>query len=147
MTAWDISDTALRIASDNAKRLNAPVQFEQRDALDSSFFMFNSSFSWDLIVSNPPYIAPQERDEMGKNVLDYEPETALFASEDNPIIFYERIGDYAIKSLNSGGLLYFELNPLTADAVESYLKSIGFQDIDIRQDQFGKQRFLKAKKI
>ena len=147
VTAWDISDTALRIASDNAKRLNASVQFEQRDALDSSFFMFNSSFSWDLIVSNPPYIAPQERDEMGKNVLDYEPETALFASEDNPIIFYERIGDYAIKSLNSGGLLYFELNPLTADAVESYLKSIGFQDIDIRQDQFGKQRFLKAKKI
>ena len=146
VTAWDISDDALRIASDNAKRLNAPIHFEHRDVLDSSLLTPPSSLLT-TIVSNPPYIAPQERDEMGKNVLDYEPETALFASEDNPIIFYERIGDYAIRSLNPGGKLYFELNPLTADAVVSYLKDIGFQEIDIRQDQFGKQRFLKAKKI
>ena len=146
VTAWDISDDALRIASDNAKRLNAPINFEHRDVLDSSLLTPPSSLLT-TIVSNPPYIAPHERDEMSKNVLDYEPETALFASEDNPIIFYERIGDYAIRSLNPGGKLYFELNPLTAVAVESYLKSIGFQEIDIRQDQFGKQRFLKAKKI
>ena len=146
VTAWDISDDALRIASDNAKRLNAPIHFEHRDVLDSSLLTPPSSLLT-TIVSNPPYIAPHERDEMSKNVLDYEPETALFASEDNPIIFYERIGDYAIRSLNPGGKLYFELNPLTAHAVENYLKSIGFQEIDIRQDQFGKQRFLKAKKI
>jgi release factor glutamine methyltransferase len=84
---------------------------------------------------------------MDKNVLDYEPETALFAPEENPIIFYQRIGDYALRSLIPDGHLYFELNPQTADAVNDYLKKIGFQETEIRQDQFGKQRFLKAKKI
>ena len=84
---------------------------------------------------------------MEKNVLDYEPHLALFAPEQNPIIFYQRIGDYAWQSLNLGGQLFFELNPLTADDVESYLSNLGFSDIEIRQDQYGKQRFLKAKKI
>ncbi|MBQ6549172.1 MAG: peptide chain release factor N(5)-glutamine methyltransferase, partial [Prevotella sp.] len=93
------------------------------------------------------YIQPDERDGMEKNVLDYEPELALFAPETEPIIFYQRIGDYAWKSLNPGGTLYFELNPLTAEAVGDYLRELGFQEIEFRQDQFGKQRFLKAKKI
>lgn len=145
--AWDISDNALRIAAENATRLKATVHLEQRDALNLSPFTFRLSPLWDLIVSNPPYIKPSERDGMEENVLNYEPATALFAPEDNPIVFYQRIGDYAIKSLNPGGKLYFELNPLTADAVESYLKSIGFQDTEIRKDQFGNWRFLKAKKI
>jgi release factor glutamine methyltransferase len=98
-------------------------------------------------VSNPPYIQPKERDGMGKNVLDYEPHQALFAPEEEPIIFYQRIGDYAWQSLNPGGALYFELNPLTADEVSDYLQRLGFSEIEIRQDQFGKQRFLKATKI
>ena len=147
VTAWDISDDALRIATENANALGATIHFEQCDALNFSPSAFHLSRTWDLIVSNPPYIQPSERDGMDKNVLDYEPEIALFATEDNPIIFYQRIGDYAIRSLNPGGELYFELNPLTADAVVSYLKGIGFQEIETRQDQFGKQRFLKAKKI
>lgn len=147
VTAWDISDDALRIATENAHALGAAVRFEHHDALDYSLSALHLSRPWDLIVSNPPYIQPSERDGMDKNVLDYEPEIALFATEDNPIIFYQRIGDYAIKSLNPGGELYFELNPLTADAVVSYLKGIGFQEIVTCQDQFGKQRFLKAKKI
>ena len=112
----------------------------------ASLFTLHSSL-YNIIVSNPPYIQPSERDGMDKNVLDYEPETALFAPEDNPIIFYQRIGDYAIRSLTPGGLLYFELNPQTAETVDNYLESIGFQEIEIRKDQFGKQRFLKAKKI
>ena len=84
---------------------------------------------------------------MEKNVLDYEPELALFAPEQNPIIFYQCIGDYAWKSLNHDGQLFLELNPLTAEAVSNYLSDLGFSEIEIRQDQFGKQRFLKAKKI
>ena len=153
VSAWDISDEALRIAQDNAKTLGADISFEHQDILDSSLFTFHSSLFtlhsslYNIIVSNPPYIQPSERDGMDKNVLDYEPETALFAPEDNPIIFYQRIGDYAIRSLMPGGLLYFELNPQTVEAVGNYLESIGFQEAEIRQDQFGKQRFLKAKKI
>ena len=153
VSAWDISDEALRIAQDNAQTLGADISFEHQDILDSSLFTFHSSLFtlhsslYNIIVSNPPYIQPSERDGMDKNVLDYEPETALFAPEDNPIIFYQRIGDYAIRSLMPGGLLYFELNPQTAEAVGNYLESIGFQEAEIRQDQFGKQRFLKAKKI
>ncbi len=153
VSAWDISDEALRIAQENAKFLGADISFEHQDILDSSLFTFHSSLFtfhsslYNIIVSNPPYIQPSERDGMDKNVLDYEPETALFAPEDNPIIFYQRIGDYAIRSLMPGGLLYFELNPQTAEAVGNYLESIGFQEAEIHKDQFGKQRFLKAKKI
>ena len=98
-------------------------------------------------MSNPPYIEPKERDEMAKNVIDYEPEIALFAPETTPIIFYERIGDYAWQTLNPDGELYFELNPLTAERVGDYLSDLGFSEIAFRDDQFGKQRFLKAKKI
>ena len=144
VTAWDISDDALLIAQENAKALGANIAFEKRDILNTSL---STSQTWDVIVSNPPYIKPKERNGMEKNVLDYEPHLALFAPEQNPIIFYQRIGDYAWQSLNLGGQLFFELNPLTADDVESYLSNLGFSDIEIRQDQFGKQRFLKAKKI
>lgn len=142
VTAWDISDEVLRIAEENAKELEAKVNFQRQDALNISL-----TSKYDVIVSNPPYIEPKERDGMAKNVLDYEPELALFAPEDNPIIFYQSIGDYAWKSLNPGGELYFELNPLTAESVGDYLCQLGFSEVTFRQDQFGKQRFLKAKKI
>ena len=148
VTAWDISDDALRIAAGNAESLGANVTFEHCDVLDSSLFTLHSSLpSWDIIVSNPPYIQPAECDEMAKNVLDYEPRVALFAPEDNPIIFYQRIGDYAWQHLNPGGLLFFELNPLTADQVCDYLSTLGFTEIEVRKDQLGKNRFLKTMKI
>lgn len=144
VTAWDISDDALPIAQENAKTLGANVAFEKRDILDTSL---STSQTWDVIVSNPPYIMPSERDGMEENVLGHEPVLALFAPADNPILFYQRIGDYAVHSLKSGGCLYFELNPLTADDVADDLRQRGFKDIDIRQDQYGKNRFLKAMKI
>ena len=148
VSAWDISDDALRIASANAKALGANVTFEHRDALDSSRFTLHASLPlWDLIVSNPPYICNSEADGMARNVLDYEPHEALFGPVEDPALFYKRIGDYASIALKPGGKLYFELNPLTADEVSNYLKSLGFIDTEIRQDQFGKPRFLKATKI
>ena len=143
VSAWDISEEALTIAKANANVLNAHVNFEKQDALAPLI----DERKWDIIVSNPPYIEPKEREEMEKNVLEYEPAIALFAPESNPIAFYQSIGNYAAKTLLPGGLLYFELNPLTANAVGSYLESIGFKDIEYREDQFHKQRFLKAKKI
>ena len=142
VTAWDISDEALQIAQKNAKTLGANVCFERQDILNNP-----PDACYDLIVSNPPYIQPKESDGMAKNVLDYEPHQALFTPDDQPIIFYQRIGDYAWQHLKQGGALYFELNPLTADEVSDYLQHLGFSEIEIRQDQFGKQRFLKATKI
>jgi release factor glutamine methyltransferase len=83
---------------------------------------------------------------MAQNVLDYEPAIALFAPDDNPIIFYQRIADFAWQHLTKGGKLFFELNPLTAEAVGEYLHQLGFSGIEYRQDLYGKQRFLKATK-
>ena len=147
VTAWDISDDALRIASENAMWLGASVTFEHHDALDMSHFTYHSSLpSWDLIVSNPPYICSNEAKEMAKNVLDNEPHEALFGPKEDPALFYKRIGDYASETLKPGGLLFFELNPLTADEVSEYLRIRGFIDIEICCDQFGKRRFLKTMK-
>lgn len=146
VSGWDISEAALAIARQNAEHLGVSVSFEQRDILDASLFALHSSL-YDTIVSNPPYIEPAERQGMEKNVLDYEPDIALFAPEDHPTIFYERIADYAINALRPGGHLFFELNPLTADSVADYLRQEGFQQIQIRQDSQGKDRLLKATKI
>ena len=148
VTAWDISDDALRIAAENASRLGAKVTFEHRDALSISLTSQLSPLTlhYDLIVSNPPYICNQEADGMAQNVLDYEPHEALFGPEEDPALFYKRIGDYASIALKPGGWLYFELNPLTADEVSAYLEALGFIDTEIRCDQFGKRRFLKTMK-
>ena len=147
VTAWDISDDALRIAQENANSLGANVISEHRDALDSSLFTLHSSLpKWNIIVSNPPYICSGEATGMTKNVLDYEPHEALFGPDEDPALFYKRIGDYASEHLRSGGRLYFELNPLTAEEVSKYLENIGFIDTEIRCDQFGKRRFLKTMK-
>ena len=148
VTAWDISDDALRIAAENASRLGAKVTFEHRDALNISLTSHLSPLTphYDLIVSNPPYICNQEADGMAQNVLDYEPHEALFGPKEDPALFYKRIGDYASIALKPGGWLYFELNPLTADEVSAYLEALGFIDTEIRCDQFGKRRFLKTMK-
>ena len=140
VTAWDISDEALGIAQENAQVLGAEIIFEHQDILnippDSCLLTPDSCY--DLIVSNPPYIQPKESDG---------PHQALFTPDDQPIIFYQRIADFAWQNLSPGGALYFELNPLTAHEVSDYLHQLGFSEIEIRQDQFGKQRFLKATKI
>jgi release factor glutamine methyltransferase len=146
VSAWDISDEALRIARENATRLGVNVTFEKHDILDTSISA-SAQLLYDVIVSNPPYIKLSERDEMEENVLSYEPSIALFAPADNPIIFYQKIADFAWKHLRDGGHLFFELNPLTAETVGDYLRQLGFSDIEYRQDTYNKQRFLKATKI
>ena len=147
VTAWDISDDALSIARENAKRLGADITFEKHDALNPSLSTLHFPL-FTTIVSNPPYIDEStERPAMSRNVLDYEPHIALFGPKDEPDLFYRRIGEYAIRSLRPSGRLYFELNPLTAQSVADYLQSLGFGEVEMRQDQFGKNRFLKAIKI
>ncbi len=140
VTAWDISEDALRIAQGNAKLLEAEVTFEKRNALAIE----DDGQKFDIIVSNPPYIAEKEAKDMSKNVLDYEPEIALFVPDDDPLKFYRAIAEYGTKSLNSNGQLLFEINPLYAKEMEEMLDTLGYQDIELIEDQFGKLRFSKA---
>ena len=148
VTAWDISDDALRIASANAKALGASVTFQHHDALDSSLFTLHSSLpKWDLIVSNPPYICRKEADGMDKNVLGYEPHEALFVPDDDPLLFYRAIARYATLALKPNGYLFFEINPLYADDLTQLLGKMLCYNAEILNDQFGKPRFLKATKI
>jgi len=152
VTAWDISAEALDVARDNARQLRAGVTFEQADALHiprtsshpRSSFLVPRSSNYDIIVSNPPYICRSEAEQMSTNVLDYEPHTALFVPDDDPLLFYRAIADYGRQTLSSGGALYFEINPLYAAPLASLLTAMSFHSIEQRADQFGKTRFTKA---
>ncbi|MBR1414998.1 MAG: peptide chain release factor N(5)-glutamine methyltransferase [Prevotella sp.] len=143
VTAWDVSPEALRIARENAKRSGVHVSFEQVDILKPQSLELNPQ-SLDLIVSNPPYVCERERATMAPNVLEHEPELALFVPDDDSLRFYRAIGDYALQALKPGGLLFFELNSSHAQATATLLAEQGFQHITIHQDQFGKDRFIRA---
>lgn len=147
VTAWDISDEALRIAADNARCLGVNVTFEKVDILSLSpntQHLTPDTQQWNLIVSNPPYICNEERAMMEAHVLDYEPETALFVPDDDPLLFYRAIARFAATALKPGGSLYFEINPLYADGLVTMLNAEGFEHTEIRNDQFGKQRFTAS---
>ena len=142
VTAWDISPVALSIAKENAVRLKTPVNFEERDMLKIKYG--TDAGRWDVIVSNPPYICDSEADDMVSWVLDYEPELALFVPDDDPLKFYLHIINYAQSALSEGGRLYFEINPRYDEHIEDILLGLGFDDIMVREDQFGKNRFVCA---
>lgn len=145
VTAWDISDDALRIATENAKRTNVHVSFEKVDVLNTSLLnRERPATGLDIIVSNPPYICNKERATMERNVLEHEPELALFVPDDDPLLFYRTIARFAAKTLNPGGALYFEINPLHVSEMQQMLSKEGFSHTEIRNDQFGKQRFTKS---
>jgi release factor glutamine methyltransferase len=141
--AWDVSAEALNMAKSNAESLGASVSFEQKDilGLDEN----NVERCYDIIVSNPPYICNKEAAQMEHNVLDFEPHLALFVPDEAPLLFYSAIARFARLALKVGGALYFEINPLYADALCSMLSSLGFANVTIHVDQFGKQRFISAK--
>lgn len=141
--AWDVSAEALNMAKSNAESLGASVSFEQIDilGLDEN----NVERCYDIIVSNPPYICNKEAAQMEHNVLDFEPHLALFVPDEDPLLFYSAIARFARQALKVGGALYFEINPLYADALCSMLSSLGFANVTIYVDQFGKQRFISAK--
>ena len=99
---------------------------------------------FDIIVSNPPYVDESEKKKMEKNVLDYEPASALFVPDDNPLIYYKRIADIAVKSLSDNGRLYFEINPLHASELSAFLTGKGFENVEVIRDSYGRQRFIKT---
>lgn len=146
VTAWDISEEALKVAKENAKRTDVHVKFEQVDILHLPSSILHLTSAFDLIVSNPPYICNKERETMETNVLEHEPHTALFVPDDNPLLFYRAIAQYGQTALKEGGWLYFEINPLYAEALHEMLSKMSYHDIEIKEDQYGKQRMIRAKK-
>ena len=122
LTAWDVSGDALLIARENIHRWDARVELKMEDALHPSPAAMEQQ--WDVIVSNPPYICNRERAAMAANVLEYEPETALFVPDDDPLQFYRAIAEYGVRTLSDEGVLYFEPNPLHINKVKEMLTGI-----------------------
>lgn len=145
VTAWDISDDALRIASANAERLGLSVEFKKRDALCTEVAEADVA-NYDIIVSNPPYICEKERVDMDNNVLQHEPETALFVPDNDPLLFYRAISDLAQKMLCSGGGLYFEINREYGKETASMMRAMGFDSVELRKDFMENDRMVKGTK-
>lgn len=141
--ATDISDKAIEIAKSNAKRLNVDINFSIEDILTATP---THNDIYDIIVSNPPYIANSERDSMEKNVLDYEPHSALFVPDNDVLLFYRAITEYAVKTLKPGGRIYFEINSRFGKETTLLLSQYGFMDIAIIKDMYGLDRFAVAKR-
>ena len=144
VTAWDISEKALKVARTNAIRHKVNVLFQQVDILANS--QQPKANSYDIIISNPPYICNKEREAMEQNVLDYEPHEALFVPDEDPLLFYRAIAEYGKKVLKPDGWLYFEINPLYAEPLRELLHSMSYHDIECKDDQYGKQRMIRARR-
>lgn len=138
--AWDVSPEALEIARENARKLHATVSFRLADILKTP----DSSALFDIIVSNPPYVREQEKADMEANVLQHEPHLALFVPNDDPLLFYRSIGNYALRHLVSGGQLWLETNRYLITDTADLLESMGFLQIETLTDRYGHPRHLKA---
>ena len=159
--AWDVSDDALEIARENAKRNGVQVKTSKVDVLDinpnSNSQLSTVNFqlstltshlspltSYNIIVSNPPYICEEEKAEMERNVLEHEPRLALFVPDDDPLLFYRRIAELGLSLLKEKGLLFFEINRRFGEEVVKMLQEKGYQEVELRQDMFGNDRMVKA---
>ena len=141
VTGVDFSSETLEVAKENSDSLKTKIELVKADIFD-----WKPTGKYDIIVSNPPYVMDKEALTMERNVLDYEPHEALFVRDEDPLIFYSRIADIALESLEPGGKLYFEINPLEAEALKSLLQSKGFTDLTLLRDSSGKLRFLSSSK-
>lgn len=137
----DISAAALGVATRNAAALHADVDFSVIDFLDTGSTASLPVF--DIIVSNPPYIPQLHARDMDANVLRYEPATALFVPDNDPIVFYKAIAHFGKEHLNSNGSIYLELYDVYHTEVNDFYTALGYQTV-ILQDMQGKQRMLKA---
>lgn len=141
--AIDISQAAIDIAQENAKALKVKINFSKKDILSSEIPTIST---YDIIVSNPPYITDQEKSSMEPNVLDYEPHTALFVPDSDALLFYRAIALYAIHALNPGGRIYFEINSLFGKETAKLLSDNDLIDVNIIKDMYGLDRFVSATK-
>ena len=141
--AWDISEGALEVARRNAVRNAVEVLFRQQDVL----YALPGDTRYDVIVSNPPYITEKEKLDMDANVLDWEPSTALFVPDADPLLFYRKIAELGLSMLNIGGALYFEINRAYGQETVSMLERLSYKQIELRKDEWGNDRMVKACKL
>ena len=141
--AWDVSEGALQVARRNAERNQVDVLFRKMDVLGD----VPEGMLYDVIVSNPPYIAEKEKSQMEHNVLDWEPSIALFVPGEDPLLFYRRIAQLGGSMLKKGGSLYYEINQAYGQETMEMLASMGYQSIELRKDAWGNDRMVKAKRI
>ncbi|MPM54137.1 Release factor glutamine methyltransferase [bioreactor metagenome] len=140
--AWDISRDALGVARKNADKNGVHLFLAEKDILQESV----SDEKFDIVVSNPPYVTEFEKGEMQENVLNFEPHLAMFVPDQNALVFYEKIADFALKNLNKGGKLFFEINREKGDQIEMLLQQRGFRNIERQKDISGNERMIKAEK-
>jgi release factor glutamine methyltransferase len=138
--AIDISSEAIKTAKENAKINDVSVEFLETDILKAT----KLSSTFDVIVSNPPYVRELEKKQMQENVLENEPHLALFVKNENPLLFYNKIADLAKKHLSKNGQLYFEINQYLGKETIELLASKGFKNIQLKKDIFGKDRMIRA---
>lgn len=142
--AMDVSEDALKVASVNAQQNDVSIRFFQGDIL-GDWHHDGLLPRWDIIVSNPPYITPEEKTIMQPNVLEYEPHQALFVPQNKPLLFYERIAEIGLLHLNPEGALFFETGALYGKDTAEMLKKKGYKEVILYQDISGKDRMIKAR--
>jgi release factor glutamine methyltransferase len=152
VSAIDVSEKALEVAKRNAELNTVEINFIQANILEVSDLSKlptpNSQLptNFDIIVSNPPYVRVLEKQEIRKNVLDYEPHLALFVEDNDALLFYRKIAQLAIKNLTSNGLLFFEINQYLGNETVELLQNLGFKNIELRKDFYGNDRMIKCEK-
>ena len=134
VTGVDVSTEALEVAEANARKNEVAVNWLQADVLTDNAI---AKERWDVIVSNPPYICEKERVDMEARVLDYEPATALFVPDDDPLLFYRRIA-----SLKVASMVFFEINEAYGEQVCAMLRAMGYTDVELKMDMYGKPRMV-----
>ena len=145
VSAIDISAGALNTAKENAELNDVEVNFILADILNLKSEIGSSKF--EIIVSNPPYVTLEDKKQMHINVNDFEPHNALFVPQEDPLIFYKAIADFAAKRLENGGLLFFEINENYGEEIIELLNGKQFNNIELRKDMSGKYRMAKAQLI
>jgi release factor glutamine methyltransferase len=142
ISAIDISTEALEIAKHNADLNKTLIEFIQNDILNDNQQQVLTFY--DIIVSNPPYIPLVERALLASNVTEFEPALALFVTDENPLIFYNRIAEFAKANLNTNGYLFFECNEYNAGEVSQLLEREGFKNVTLQKDINGKERMIRC---
>ncbi|MFT0715394.1 peptide chain release factor N(5)-glutamine methyltransferase [Flagellimonas lutimaris] len=137
--ALDVSEGALNMARKNAVSNGVDITFLHEDILNTEL-----ELDFDVIVSNPPYVRELEKNEIQKNVKDFEPDTALFVPDEDPLLFYRAIIDFAENHLSEKGKLYFEINQYLGEETKALFHARNFSEIELRKDMFGNDRMLKA---
>lgn len=145
--ASELSDGALDLIAENAERTKLNVEIVAMDVLKEEAYSNLAPDSFDCWVSNPPYIPTKEKALMAANVLEHEPEMALFVEDNDPLIFYREIAQQALQYLKPDGALYYEINEHLGEATRQLLEEIGFVNIELRKDLQGRDRMMKALKV